>query len=87
MEAKKRRLERMQNIHAGGQLQQMMGAGTRFRGQQESVIDAVIQGRPTVLQVAGTGEGKSLSFMLPSYCAPEGVTVVIMPLIALNDDL
>lgn len=65
----------------------MMGAGVKFRGQQEKVINGIMQGRPTVLQIAGTGKGKSLSFILPAFCTLEGVTVVIMLLIALNDDL
>ncbi|KAL2104431.1 hypothetical protein VUR80DRAFT_942 [Thermomyces stellatus] len=39
------------------------------------------------VQVAGTGGGKSMSFMLPAYCSPEGVTVVVVPLVALRQDL
>lgn len=39
------------------------------------------------MQVTGTGGGKSLSFMLPAFCSPDGVTVVVVPLVALREDL
>src|SRR5690606_14673980 len=44
-------------------------------------------GETPVVQVAGTGVGKSMSFMLPAYCSPDGVTVVVVPLVALREDL
>lgn len=31
--------------------------------------------------------GKSLSFLLPAYCSPDSVTVVISPFLALQSDL
>ncbi|KAF5513901.1 Bloom syndrome protein-like protein [Colletotrichum fructicola] len=40
-----------------------------------------------IVQVTGTGGGKSLSFMLPAYCAPDGVTIVVTPLVALRTDM
>jgi superfamily II DNA helicase RecQ len=65
----------------------MMGPEARFRGRQEEVMRAVIRGESPVVQVAGTGEGKSMSFMLPAFCSPDGVTLVVVPLVALRDDL
>lgn len=35
----------------------------------------------------GHGAGKSMSVMLPAFCSPDGVTVVVVPLVALRDDL
>lgn len=66
----------------------MIGEGAEFQGKQEAVIRAIIQGESPIVQIAATEEGKSLSFMLPAYCSPEGgVTIVIVPLVALKDDL
>ncbi|KAM7210419.1 P-loop containing nucleoside triphosphate hydrolase protein, partial [Rhypophila decipiens] len=48
---------------------------------------AIVRGESRIVQVAGTGEGKSLSFMLPAFCSPDGVTVVVVPLVALREDL
>ena len=39
------------------------------------------------MQVAGIGGGKSISFMLPAYISPYSVTVVVVPLVALRQDL
>lgn len=86
-EARFERLRRLQQANTSGQLQQMMGRGTEFRGQQSSVIRSIIAGDTPIIQITSTGGGKSLSFMLPAYCSPEGTTIVIVPLVALQDDL
>ncbi|KAM7182564.1 hypothetical protein V8F33_014215 [Rhypophila sp. PSN 637] len=65
-----RRLERLRRVDIEGQL----------RGSQKKVIQAIVRGESRIVQVAGTGEGKSLSFMLPAFCSPDGVTVVVVPL-------
>jgi superfamily II DNA or RNA helicase len=51
------------------------------------VLKAVVWGQTPILQIARTGEGKSLLFLLLAYCAYNGVTVVVMPLLALQGDL
>jgi superfamily II DNA helicase RecQ len=83
------RFRRLQQVDIAGQLRQMMGPSATFRGQQEAVIRAIIRGESPIIQVAGTGEGKSMSFLLPAYCANDngGTTIVIVPLISLRDDL
>ncbi|KAG6148290.1 hypothetical protein E4U37_007506 [Claviceps purpurea] len=86
-EARYHRLHELQQVNISGQLQQMMGRGTEFRGQQSSVIRAVIAGDTPIVQITSTGGGKSLSFMLPAYCSPHGTTIVIVPLVALQQDL
>jgi superfamily II DNA helicase RecQ len=64
-----------------------MGEHARFRGIQELAIAAIMAGESPVVQITGTGGGKSLSFMLPAYYVPGGVTVVIAPLVSLKEDL
>jgi len=40
-----------------------------------------------VTQVMGTRERKSLLFMLPAWCSFSGVSIVVVPLIALCADM
>ncbi|RFU71857.1 hypothetical protein TARUN_10405, partial [Trichoderma arundinaceum] len=82
------RLQHLGRVNLQASLQQMLQKDTAsFRGQQEAVLQAVVRGRTPILQIAGTGEGKSLSFLLPAYCAYDGVTIVIVPLLALEGDM
>lgn len=55
-----------------------------FRPGQETLIDALLQGRD-VLGVMPTGAGKSICYQLPALMLP-GLTVVISPLISLMED-
>ncbi|KAK0744616.1 P-loop containing nucleoside triphosphate hydrolase protein [Apiosordaria backusii] len=64
-----------------------MGEKPQFRGIQKQVIRAIIRGKSPIIQVTGTGGGKSLLFMLPAFCAPDGVSIVVVPLVALYKDL
>ena len=56
----------------------------QFRGNQEEVCRAVIDGKDALL-VMPTGSGKSLCYQLPGI-ARGGTTLVISPLIALMED-
>jgi ATP-dependent DNA helicase RecQ len=64
-------------------LQNRFGFGA-FRGGQESVVRALLDGRPA-LAVFPTGGGKSLCYQLPALLL-DGLTLVISPLIALMKD-
>jgi ATP-dependent DNA helicase RecQ len=55
-----------------------------FRGGQEEVVRALLDGRPA-LAVFPTGGGKSLCYQLPALLL-DGLTLVISPLIALMKD-
>lgn len=45
------------------------------------------QGDQCILQVAPTGIGKSLNFMLPAYTRSGRTTIVIVPLLELQNDI
>ncbi|KAJ3469903.1 hypothetical protein MRS44_000002 [Fusarium solani] len=83
------RFRRLQQVDIAARLREMIGPDAAFRGQQETVIRAIMRGESPIVQIAGTGEGKSMSFMLPAYCSSDdgGTTIVIVPLVALRDDL
>ncbi|KAL8991690.1 MAG: hypothetical protein Q9169_007742, partial [Polycauliona sp. 2 TL-2023] len=81
------RWKRLRKVNIQHQLQQMMGKECRFRGIQEPAIQAIMQGKSPVVAVMGTGGGKSLLFMLPALCEPGGTSIVVVPLIALREDL
>lgn len=46
-----------------------------------------MQGQSPVVAVMPTGSGKSMLFMLPALCSPGGITIVVVPLIALREDM
>ena len=62
--------------------------GADFRtSAQRDTIEIVLSGVGEVVAVLATGEGKSLAFMLPSRLPGAGTTVVILPLVALRQDM
>ncbi len=65
----------------------MMGPTARFRPGQLETIESITKGQPVIIQIIGTGGGKSLSFMLPAFSSDGGTTVVVVPLVALREDM
>ena len=55
-----------------------------FRGPQEPIVRAVLEGRDALVTMP-TGGGKSLCYQLPALILP-GMTLVVSPLIALMKD-
>nr|ACP42044.1 TLH5 [Pyricularia oryzae] len=87
-EARARRFKRMRVVDIHGALQRMMGEGAEFRGCQEQVVRSIFKGLTPIVQITGTGGGKSLSFILPAFCTGiTGTTIVVVPLVALREDL
>ncbi len=54
---------------------------SKFKGQQEEIIQAVLSGKDTFV-IMPTGGGKSLCYQLPALVSP-GVAIIVSPLIAL----
>ncbi|KAG9665746.1 hypothetical protein KCV03_g10303, partial [Aureobasidium melanogenum] len=69
------------------EFKRMMGPDAEFRGVQYNILQALKQGHKNVLGIMPTGGGKSLTFMLPARCSPGGVTIVVVPLTALESDM
>jgi superfamily II DNA helicase RecQ len=68
-------------------LKELMGEKAEFRRLQEKTIQAIMTRQSPIVSIMATGEGKSLSFMLPAYCVSRGTTVVIILLCSLQEDL
>ncbi|VZI11021.1 unnamed protein product [Fusarium fujikuroi] len=83
----RRRFERLHRADMRGQLKQMMGESAEFRGLQEAVIRTVVRGDGPIVQITPTGGGKSLTFILPAFCTPDGMIIVVTPLVALENDM
>lgn len=82
-----KRWKRTRNIDIHERLESMMGSEVRFRGLQEPILRAIVRNHSTILAIMATGGGKSLLFMLPAYSISGGTTIVITPLVSLQEDL
>ena len=69
------------------ELRRMLKKDAQFRGVQKSAIEAIVQGRPRIVVVMPTGEGKSFVFQLPAFIAPSGMTIVVVPLTELRREM
>ncbi|KAI9034797.1 DEAD/DEAH box helicase [Aspergillus affinis] len=58
-----------------------------LRGIQAPAIRATQDGSSPVVAVMRTGGGKSMLFMLPAFVEPGGTTIVVVPLVALRQDM
>lgn len=83
----KRRWMLLRQVDIQGQLEQILGQGAAFRGVQEAALRAIMAQESPVVVVMGTGGGKSMLFMLPARCSSGGLTVVVVPLVSLRNDI
>jgi hypothetical protein len=82
------RLVRLACADLRGSLRTMIGKeDAHFRGLQEEALKHIQLGASRVVVVGPTAMGKSFLFMLPAFCSPDGISVVIVPLLALQNDL
>ncbi|KAI0997534.1 hypothetical protein K3495_g10655 [Podosphaera aphanis] len=81
------RWKTLRQINLEKQLINLLGPTAKFKGIQRPVLDAIKQRQSPIVTIIGTGGGKSLLFMLPASCSRDGVTIVIVPLIALRSNL
>jgi len=87
--AELRRYRQMRDVDIDVELVRFYGnADAGFRGIQEAALRAIIHGDEAfVLAIMPTGGGKSLLFMLPVAASWDGVTIVIVPMVALRQDM
>jgi superfamily II DNA helicase RecQ len=69
-------------------LKQMYGASAKFKTEeQKRAVISTAMGTNQLFIILPTGQGKSLTFMLPAMQSHAQTTVVITPLVALAEDL
>lgn len=77
---------RLRKVDLLSKLQQMTKPDAQFRGSQLKALQAIMARESRVVLVMQTGGGKSLMYMLPAACSPEGLTIVVVPLNSLLAD-
>lgn len=84
--AELRRYRQIREVDIDVELARFCGsADVGFRGIQEVALRAIVYGnKPFILAIMPTGGGKSLLFMLPAAASRDGVTIVIVPMVALR---
>lgn len=85
--ANAKRTKRLCHLNIEEKLHEMLGNHARFRDCQQEAIQAILRGENFIVIVMGTGQGKSLTFMMPAWNSSGGVSVVIVPLITLRQDM
>jgi superfamily II DNA helicase RecQ len=87
--AELRRYRQIRKVDIDVELMQFYGnADAGFRGIQELALRAIIhRTEPFVLAIMLAGGGKSLLFMLPASASQDGVTPIIVPKVALRQDM
>ncbi|KAF2179198.1 P-loop containing nucleoside triphosphate hydrolase protein [Zopfia rhizophila CBS 207.26] len=73
-------------VNVDEQLKALLGEQAQFRSVQKPAIQAIMRQKSPVVVIMGTGGGKSVLFMLPASCS-RGVTIVIVPLTLLRQDM
>ncbi len=86
-EGRMQRWKRLRSIKIEDELQRVMSVDSRFRGVQKPTIEAIMAGKSPVVIVMAIEEGKSLLFMLPAWCSQGGTSIIVVPLIALRQNM
>jgi superfamily II DNA helicase RecQ len=87
--AELRRYRRMRDVDIDVELARFYGSvDAGLRVIQEAALRAIIHGNePFILAIMPTEGSKSLLFMLPAAASRNGVTIVIIPMVALRQDM
>ncbi|KFZ24201.1 hypothetical protein V502_01319, partial [Pseudogymnoascus sp. VKM F-4520 (FW-2644)] len=86
-EVQAQRWKKLRTVDIQQALEEMFGAGTQFRGLQKPALEAIMKHESPILVVMGTGVGKSMLFQIPAKSASSGTTIVITPLVLLQDHM
>jgi hypothetical protein len=86
-EVEERRWQALRQVDVQAQLEEMVRPGATFRSVQKPALETIMRQEGPVVVVMGTGAGKSMLFMLPARCAEGGLTVVVVPLVALRNNI
>ena len=82
------RLNPVPPVELSSTLSQIYGPSAAFRTDDQLVsIESVLDPSKNVIIVLPTGGGKSLAITLPTFLQRDRVTIVILPYVALRDDL
>ena len=83
---RERKWEEFRRVNLSQKLREMKGEGSQFGWKQGEALRAMMGGSAQVVVVMGTGSGKSMLYQLPAICSPHGLTIVVVPITALQDD-
>lgn len=87
-DARFHRFQQMRKIDVQAELQRMYrNPRVTFRGAQRDALDLIVGGCPRAVVIMRTGGGKSLLFMLPAAASKGGVTIVVVPKMALQANM
>ena len=87
-EARRWRFQQMRSVDIDAQLKRVtQREEAEFRGVQREGLQAIVGGIPRVTIVMRTGGGKSLFFMIPAAGSKDGITIVVVPVVSLRQDL
>jgi RecQ family ATP-dependent DNA helicase len=86
-EVQAQRWKKLPTVDIQQALEEMFGAGTQFRGLQKPALEAIMKHESPILVVMGTGVGKSMLFQIPAKSVSSGTTIVITPLVSLQDHM
>jgi len=77
----------MQDANSQSELHTYIDQQAQFQEEQKQAIQAVMNGISPMLVMMGMGARKSLIFMLPAFCSYGGTSIIVIPLVPLQNDL
>ena len=81
------RWKKLRTVDIQQALEDVCGRQAEFRGLQKPALEAIIRNESPVLVVMGTSVGKTILFQIPAKSVDSGTTVVITPLVSLQNHM